>query len=60
MTLVNFRRLMKFIAAVAIWLVMASVLGVALVLAVKGNFWLLGFGLAGFIVAVGKIGCATH
>ena len=51
---------MKFILASLIWLVMAAVIGAGIIWAVHGNPWLLILSLAGFVVAVGKIGCATH
>ena len=49
---------MKLIYACAIWLAMATAIGVGIVLAVKGSPWLLIASLLGFIVAVGKIGRA--
>ena len=49
---------MKLIYACAIWLGMAAAIGVGIVLAVEGSPWLLVASLLGFIVAVGKIGCA--
>ncbi len=49
---------MKLIYACAIWLGMAAAIGVGIVLAVKGSPWLLVASLLGFIIAVGKIGCA--
>ena len=51
---------MNFILALLAWVVMAVILTAGILLAIKGNLWLLGLGLAAFIVAVGKIGCATH
>ena len=51
---------MKFFAALMIWLAMLAVVAASIVLAVEGKPWLLVFSLLAFIVAVGKIGCATH
>jgi hypothetical protein len=52
---------MKFFYACFAWLLIAAVLAVGLFLfAVKGSPWMLVISVIGFIVAVGKIGCATH
>jgi len=51
---------MKFILAIVVWLIMGAILGTGLLLADKGSPWLLFAGIIGFIIAVGKIGCATH
>jgi hypothetical protein len=52
---------MKLLAAILVWALMAVVIGAGMLLAVtKGTPWLLVLALAGFVVAVGKIGCATH
>jgi len=51
---------MKFLWAMLIWLVMGAIITTGIVLATIGKPWLLIVGLLGFIVAVGKIGCATH
>ncbi len=48
---------MKFLGAMIAYVLMASVLGWGIVLAVKGSFWLLAFGLLAYIVAFAKIGC---
>ena len=39
---------------------MGAVLGFGILMAVKGSPWLLIAAFIGFVVAVGKIGCATH
>ena len=39
---------------------MGAVLGFGILMAVKGSPWLLLAGLVGFVIAVGKIGCAAH
>jgi hypothetical protein len=51
---------MKFLTAILAWLVIAAILAAGIVLATKGNLWLLGLGLLGFIAAFAKYGCATH
>ena len=52
--------LMKLFLAFVAWIMMAAILGTGLLLAVKGSPWLFLIGLFGFILAVGKIGCAMH
>jgi hypothetical protein len=51
---------MKLLFLMFVWLVMAFLLVAGVLLAVHGNFWLLGFGLLGFAVAVAKIACLSH
>lgn len=51
---------MKLLCAFAVWMAMGLVLGLGILMAVKGSPWLLIAGLVGFVVAVGKIGCAAH
>lgn len=54
-------RMSKFVTAIVVWLVMGAIITAGIVIAAsKGSFWLLAVGLVCFIVAVGKIGCATH
>ena len=48
---------MKFLGAVAAYLIMAFVLGWGILLAVTGSFWLLAAGLVAYAVAFAKIGC---
>jgi hypothetical protein len=48
---------MKFLGAVIAYLVVAFVLGWGILLAVKGNYWLLAIGSATYVVAFAKIGC---
>ena len=50
---------MKFFAALMIGLIMLAIIATGIVLAVVGKPWLLVFSLLAFVVAVGKIGCAT-
>jgi hypothetical protein len=51
---------MKLLLAFAVWIGMGVVLGVGILMAIKGSPWLLIAGLIGFVIAVGKIGCAAH
>jgi hypothetical protein len=51
---------MKFLSAMIVWFVMGAIITTGIVLAVSGKPLLLFIGLIGFIVAVGRIGCATH
>jgi hypothetical protein len=51
---------MKLLLAFAVWLGMAAVLVYGILLAMKGNFWLLGIGVLAFIGMVAKIGCLSH
>ena len=49
---------MNFLYACLAWLGIGLVLGFGILMAVKGSPWLLIVAALGFIVAVGKIGCA--
>ena len=49
---------MKFLYACLAWLGIGTVLGLGIYLASSGSPWLLIVASLGFIVAVGKIGCA--
>ncbi|MEW6305915.1 MAG: hypothetical protein AB1705_20765 [Verrucomicrobiota bacterium] len=51
---------MNFWLACLAWIVIGIILGLGILMAVKGSLWLLIASIIGFIVAVGKIGCATH
>jgi hypothetical protein len=51
---------MKFFLAMLLWFLMAAILVVGCVLAVKGSFWLLIIGVATFFILMGKIGCLTN
>lgn len=48
---------MKFLAAVAVYLLIGLILGWGLLLAVRGSLWLLLAGLAVYVLAFAKIGC---
>lgn len=51
---------MNFYMGFLAWAAIGVVLGFALLMAVKGSVWLLVLGLVAFVVAITKIGCATH
>ncbi len=51
---------MKLALAFFVWFLMAAVLATGCVMAVNGKFWLLGLGVASFVVLVAKFGCLTH
>ena len=51
---------MKILLLICVWLIMGLLLVTGVVMAVKGSFWLLALGLAGFVFAVAKIGCLSH
>lgn len=48
---------MKFVAAVAVYLLIGAVLSWGILLAMKGSLWLLIVGLLVYVVAFAKIGC---
>jgi hypothetical protein len=48
-----------FLAIIVYW-IMAAILIVGVLLAVKGSFWLLILGLLGFILGVTKVGILPH
>jgi hypothetical protein len=50
----------KLLLAFAVWIGMGTILGVGILMAIKGSPWLLIGGLIGFVIAVGKIGCMSH
>jgi len=51
---------MSFFVSLFVWFLMAAVLIVGVILAVKGSFWLLILGLLAFIAAITKIGIFGH
>ena len=51
---------MKLLLVMFAWLVMALLLIGGVVMAVLGSFWLLALGVAGFVLAIAKIGCLSH
>ena len=48
---------MKLFLAIVAYVLIGVVLGWGMLLTVRGNPWLLLFGLLAYIVAFGKIGC---
>ena len=50
---------MDLIKAVLVWLIMATIIGVGIVMAAKGSIWLLVLSLLVFIGMVAKIGCSV-
>jgi hypothetical protein len=48
---------MKLLGAFLAYLAIASVLGLGIVLAVKGNYWLLGVGTLAYLLLFARIGC---
>ena len=48
---------MKFLLAIIAYFLIAVILGWGILLAVKGNPWLLIVGFIGYVVAFGKLGC---
>ena len=51
---------MNFIKASVAWIGIGAVLGVGILMAVKGSIGLLVVSGIAFVVAVGKIGCSSH
>ena len=51
---------MGFILAVIAYLVIGAVLGLGILLALKGSFWLLIIGGLLYVVSFAKIGCLPH
>ncbi len=48
---------MKFLLAIAMYLLIGAILGWGIVLAVKGNPWLLVVSFLAYAVAFAKLGC---
>ena len=51
---------MMFALAILVYLLMAAVIGAGILLLVAGKPLLLIISLVAFVVAFGKLGCATH
>lgn len=51
---------MSFYNAVFAWLVIAAILTVGIVMAVKGSVWVFLLGTFAFVFAFSKWGCASH
>jgi hypothetical protein len=50
-------RAMKFLAAIAVYLLMGLVLSWGILLAMKGSLWFLIAGLVVYVLAFAKLGC---
>jgi hypothetical protein len=50
---------MNFWLALLAWIAIGSVLGLGILLASHGTYWLLILSFLGFFFAVARIGCAT-
>jgi hypothetical protein len=48
---------MKFLAAVAVYLLISLVLCWGILLTFKGNFWVLGVAVLAYLAAFAKLGC---
>lgn len=48
---------MKFVAAIAVYLLIGLVLGWGILLAVKGSLWFLFAGTLAYVLAFAKLGC---
>jgi hypothetical protein len=46
--------------SIVVWLIMAAIIGMGVVLAVKGSLWLLVISVVAFFGMMAKYGCATH
>jgi fatty acid desaturase len=51
---------MKLALAIAVYLMIALILGAGILLLLAGKPWLLIVGAVAFVVAFGKIGCKSH
>ena len=45
---------MKFVMAIVAYLIIGAILGFGILMALKGNPWLLAAGLVGYLLAFGK------
>jgi uncharacterized membrane protein len=48
---------MKFFSAIVVYLLIGALLGWGILLAVKGNYWLLAGGLLAYLITFAKMGC---
>ena len=48
---------MKFLGAILAYVLIAIVLGLGILLAARGSFWLLAISFLAYLVAFAKIGC---
>jgi hypothetical protein len=51
---------MKFFLACLVYVLVAALLAWGMLLAIAGKPWLLIAGLVAYLLALGKIGCASH
>lgn len=51
---------MTLFLSMLVYLIMGALLSVAIVMAVKGTFWVLAVMLVVFVVSFSKIGCLHH
>jgi hypothetical protein len=51
---------MSLIMAIIAYLVIGFILGLGILLAVKGSFWFLIVGVVGYLLAFAWIGCIHH
>jgi hypothetical protein len=51
---------MKLFLAILIYLLLGVILGVGIVLALKGSWWFLIAAFLAYVILFSKIGCLTH
>ena len=51
---------MSFFVALFVWAILAAILILGVVMAVKGSFWLLIVGFLAFVFGLTKVGILTH
>ncbi len=51
---------MKFLMAILTYLLIGAVLGLGILLTVKGNPWLLIASFLAYVIAFAKLGCLPH
>ena len=51
---------MKLPLAIFVYVLIGLVLGLGILMAVKGSFWLLIFSIAAYLLAFARIGCLHH
>ena len=54
---INYISAMKFFWAIVVYLLIGIVLSWGILLALKGNFWVVGVAFFAYVVAFSKIGC---
>ena len=48
---------MKFLAAIAVYLLLGVILAWGILLAMKGSLWFLAVGFLAYVLALAKLGC---